>query len=314
MKQAGWEAAIEIERRQIAVDPSTGIQLLTAIRFIFDEMVAERLVKEQAEKDRLTTVRLVKELVDIPDGRWSAYGRNEKPITAAQVTRLLRPYGIRSESVRIPKDAKVTCKGYLRDWFEDAFTRYLPPLDEAESASDFSGARDPASEPGTPGTTLKTKDFSAKSNPEQDPSVPISKPDQPVEKVACSGCSGFEGGGFGRGKNRSDRFRRGRLRRPARRPNLCAVPRRNRRQGTARRGLRQGGLAPPGVCALLVGRARRGPQPGEGAGWSRCLVPVLPDQGPRSAGLGLRLLLSRRSRSGVEDRQHRGRLQVRNTS
>ena len=42
VKQAGWEAAIEIERRQIAVDPSTGIQLLTAIRFIFDEMVAER--------------------------------------------------------------------------------------------------------------------------------------------------------------------------------------------------------------------------------------------------------------------------------
>ena len=137
VKQAGWEAALEIERRQIAVDPSTGIQLLTAIRFIFDEMVAKRLVKEQAEKDRLTTVRLVKELVDIPDGRWSAYGRNEKPITAAQVTRLLRPYGIRSESVRIPKDAEVTCKGYLRDWFEDAFTRYLPPLAEAETCVRF---------------------------------------------------------------------------------------------------------------------------------------------------------------------------------
>ena len=29
VKQAGWEAALEIERRQIAVDPSTGIQLLT---------------------------------------------------------------------------------------------------------------------------------------------------------------------------------------------------------------------------------------------------------------------------------------------
>ena len=41
VKQAGWEAALEIERRQIAVDPSTGIQLLTAIRFIFDEMAAE---------------------------------------------------------------------------------------------------------------------------------------------------------------------------------------------------------------------------------------------------------------------------------
>ena len=52
MKQAGWEAALEIERRQIAVDPSTGIQLLTAIRFIFDEMKADRLVTGQADKDR----------------------------------------------------------------------------------------------------------------------------------------------------------------------------------------------------------------------------------------------------------------------
>ena len=43
VKQAGWEAALEIERRQIAVDPSTGIQLLTAIRFIFDEMEANHL-------------------------------------------------------------------------------------------------------------------------------------------------------------------------------------------------------------------------------------------------------------------------------
>ena len=143
------------------------------------------------------------ELIDIPDSRWGAYGRNDKPITAAQVTRLLRPYGIKSESVRIPKDAEMTYKGYLRDWFEDAFTRYLPPLTEAESASDFSEARNPASGPGTPGTTLKTKDFSPKSNPEQDPSVPGSKPTQPVENIACSGCSGFEGGFSGAGKTDS---------------------------------------------------------------------------------------------------------------
>ena len=81
VKQAGWEAALEIEQRQITIDPSIGIQLLTGIRSIFDQMVDGRLVTGQADKDRLTTVRLVKELVDIPDGRWSAYGRNDKPIT-----------------------------------------------------------------------------------------------------------------------------------------------------------------------------------------------------------------------------------------
>jgi hypothetical protein len=182
MKQAGWQAALEIERRQIAVDPSTGIQLLAAIRWIFDEMAAGRLVTGQADKDRLTTARLPQELVDIPDSPWATYGRNDKPITAAQVTRLLKPYGIRSANVRIPKDAQTTCKGYLCAWFEDAFTRYLAP----EIEPDFSGAEKPASKPGTPGTTLKSKDFLPESNPAQDPSVPTSNPGQPIENIGCA--------------------------------------------------------------------------------------------------------------------------------
>jgi Protein of unknown function (DUF3631). len=127
VKQAGWEAALVIERRQIAVDPSIGIQLLQDIRFIFDEMAGNRLVPEQVDKDRITTARLVQELLDIPDSPWPTYGRNDKPVTAAHVTRLLKPYGIKSGNVRIPKDARTTHKGYLRAWFEDAFTRYLAP-------------------------------------------------------------------------------------------------------------------------------------------------------------------------------------------
>ena len=138
MKQAGWEAALEIERRQITVDPSTGIQLLTAIRFIFDEMAAGHLLLGQVDKDRITTARLVQELIDIPDSRWGTYGRNDKPITTAQVTRLLKPYGIKSGNVRIPKDDQTTSrKGYLRAWFEDAFTRYLPPASRDRNSVRF---------------------------------------------------------------------------------------------------------------------------------------------------------------------------------
>lgn len=194
MKQAGWDAATEIERKQIAADPSTGIQLLTAIRFIFDEMRDGRLVLTQVDKDRITTAQLVKELIDIPDSHWGTYGRNDKPITPAQVTRLLKPYGIRSGNARIPKEAEKTCKGYLRSWFEDAFTRYLPLACETETVSDFSGARNPASEPGTPGTTLKTKEFLTESSPAQDPSVPGSKSSQPIENIGCADCAGFEEG------------------------------------------------------------------------------------------------------------------------
>ena len=52
---------------------------------------------------------------------------------------------------------------------------------------------------------MKTKDFSPKSNPEQDPFVPGSKPGQPIENIACSGCSGFEEGfSGGEKKDRTD--------------------------------------------------------------------------------------------------------------
>jgi putative DNA primase/helicase len=135
VKQAGLQAALEIEQRQIAADPSTGIQILAAIRFIFDEMVAGRLVTVQADKDRITTARLVQELIDLPDSHWGTYGRNDKPITTTQVTRLLKPYGIKSGSVRIPKDGGTTPKGFLRIWFEDAFMRYLPPAAGADEST-----------------------------------------------------------------------------------------------------------------------------------------------------------------------------------
>ena len=200
VKQAGLQAALEIEQQQIAADPSTGIQLLAAIRFIFDEMVAGRLVTVQPDKDRITTVRLVQELVDLPDSRWGTYGRNDKPITTTQVTRLLKPYGIKSGSVRIPKDGGTTPKGFLRIWFEDAFTRYLPPAAGVEPASDFSEAQNPPSEPDTPDTTLKAKDFSPKSNPTQGPSVSSSKHSQPIENISCVGCVGFEEGFSGEEK------------------------------------------------------------------------------------------------------------------
>jgi Protein of unknown function (DUF3631) len=195
MKQAGWEAALVIEQQQITVDPSIGIQLLHDIRFVFDQMVEGRLVLGQVDKDRLLSARLVQELIDIPDSPWATQGRNDdKPITTTQVTKFLKPYGIKPGSVRIPKDTGKTSKGYLREWFEDAFTRYLPPLTEAETASDSSQARNPASEVSTVGTTLETKDFSPKSKWAQDPSVPTSKSGQPIENIGCAHCAHLEEG------------------------------------------------------------------------------------------------------------------------
>jgi hypothetical protein len=80
------------------------------------------------------------------------------------------------------------------------FERYLPPATEAKTASDFSGAQNRDALPGTPGTTLKTKDFSPKINPARDPSVPGSKSGQPIENTGCAGCAGFDEVFSGKGK------------------------------------------------------------------------------------------------------------------
>jgi hypothetical protein len=49
-----------------------------------------------------------------------------KPITGRQVAALLKPFGIKTnQTVRRGADHD---KGYRRQWFDDAFARYLSPL------------------------------------------------------------------------------------------------------------------------------------------------------------------------------------------
>ena len=55
VKQAGWEAALEIERRQIAVDPSTGIQLLRLFALSSTRWRPTIWSRSRLEKDRITT-------------------------------------------------------------------------------------------------------------------------------------------------------------------------------------------------------------------------------------------------------------------
>jgi len=48
-----------------------------------------------------------------------------RPITQRQIARLLAPMKIKPSSIRIGTE---TPRGYLREWFDDAFFRYLPVL------------------------------------------------------------------------------------------------------------------------------------------------------------------------------------------
>jgi putative DNA primase/helicase len=79
--------------------------------------------------DRIASEHLVAYLVGLDERPWCEYGRNDKPITKAQVARLLKPLRISSGSIRL--DDGRTPKGYYRSAFEDAFARYLPPFENA---------------------------------------------------------------------------------------------------------------------------------------------------------------------------------------
>jgi hypothetical protein len=76
-------------------------------------------------KCRLTSEDLVAYLVGLENRPWPDFKRG-KPITKTQVARLLKPLRISPGTIRL--DDCRTAKGYYRSAFEDAFVRWLPPI------------------------------------------------------------------------------------------------------------------------------------------------------------------------------------------
>jgi hypothetical protein len=100
--------------------------LLADIRAIFGERGA----------DRISSDDLATSLVAMVDRPWPEWGKVGKPITQRGIAKLLEPFKIKPNSVRI---GATTPKGYLLEWFEDALRRYLPatpqhPCDSSELA------------------------------------------------------------------------------------------------------------------------------------------------------------------------------------
>lgn len=95
-------------------DPSEGVMLLADIRPLF----IERGV------DRLDTKSLLHALCKDEERPWCEYDRGAG-ITDRQLARLLKMFAIRPNSIRMPDDK--TPKGYMLEWFQDAFDRYLRP-------------------------------------------------------------------------------------------------------------------------------------------------------------------------------------------
>jgi hypothetical protein len=96
------------------VTGSIGVELLAAIKVVFDQTAAECM----------SSLILVGRLTADPECRWSDW-RDGKPLTQKQLAGLLKEYGIVSGTVH-PEGAP-DAKGYKRGQFEDACARYLAP-------------------------------------------------------------------------------------------------------------------------------------------------------------------------------------------
>jgi hypothetical protein len=112
--QAARSALIELCAESQAGDESIGVRLLADIRDVFKERAV----------DRIPSADLAAALAEIETSPWGEWSKSGKPLSAAKLARLLRPYTIVPHSVRM---GERTPKGYDLNDFQDAFERYLPP-------------------------------------------------------------------------------------------------------------------------------------------------------------------------------------------
>ena len=106
------EAAVRICGQDDGVEEEPGERIVTDLHRVFDE--ARNPVAMQ-------TVEILRALMDDEDSIWRDCGGGRHGLTAAQLARLLRPYGIRP---RKWKDGGTTCRGYRRDDLAPVFRRY----------------------------------------------------------------------------------------------------------------------------------------------------------------------------------------------
>ena len=103
-------AAVALSTGETKMEPR-GIELLRDLAELFKADARERFPSQG----------LCDALALLEERPWGDYRRG-KPITSAQLARLLKDFGIQSQSLRT--DAGV-CRGYYREAFDDPFARYL---------------------------------------------------------------------------------------------------------------------------------------------------------------------------------------------
>jgi hypothetical protein len=108
--EATRKAATELTKAVAEESTTEGVDLLAHIREVF------------GEDEKRHTITILARLIDMPE---SPYGDiRGKPLDDRGLAKRLNPYGIKSKDVWI---SGITKKGYHKDQFHDAWSRYLSP-------------------------------------------------------------------------------------------------------------------------------------------------------------------------------------------
>jgi hypothetical protein len=144
-KTAAWKAAKAIETVADTFEASISVQLLQAIKAAF-----EARIEAPRNSDRIKSEDLVDELIKDLTAPWATYNKG-KPISQRQVAGLLKGYDIKPKVIRLEDGS--TPRGYLLEWFLDAFERHCASEASAQTADLHPGSA-------TSATDLFSKDIS----------------------------------------------------------------------------------------------------------------------------------------------------------
>ena len=124
--QQARQAAVTLSGQTAMEDSDDlGVTLLADIQRVFP-----------LDEDRISSKDLLEELLKLEDAPWLTWRRGQA-LTQNGVARLLKPFGIRPTKLRIEGD---TPRGYCRDDFADAWSRYLPSeVEQVEQTNKTAG-------------------------------------------------------------------------------------------------------------------------------------------------------------------------------
>jgi Protein of unknown function (DUF3631) len=130
--QRARQAMVALSGGAARAEETIGVELLADVR---------RLFSPEYPTTKIYTDELLKWLTCDPERPWAAWSRG-KSLNARQLARLLSAFDIFPKTVRI---AKTTGKGYDKDDFADAWSRYLPPVSPSVPPQEIVTTSQPAS-------------------------------------------------------------------------------------------------------------------------------------------------------------------------